>query len=417
MPFWGGGSTVTTVLFVHGTGVREPGFSGTVEVVREGLRPLRPEVRISSCYWGGTAGSVLHSNGISVPGYGTGREVPHAGAPGAPEEAFDEDVEFWGLLYLDPLLELRLLTAETTGRTESAPGARPPGEALAAAAPALTADDRLRRLLDAAGIAEDFAAAVAAVLTTDDCRRFLRAPVEGAGTTELARAFAAEAVRRRTGRQGPAPALDGTARDEAVARIAALLPGPSGTGDEPGTHRGPVTRRIKRLTGRLALGLASAQAVKRRSALTDAAHPAAGDVLLYLARGGPIREAVAQAVLAAEPPVVLLAHSLGGIAALDLLVLRPLPQVALLVTVGSQAPFLYELGALPSLEPGSPLPAHVPRWLNVYDRRDLLSYLGAGVFPGRVADIALDSRQPFPLSHSAYWSNPELYRVLAGELP
>ncbi|MEU6200400.1 hypothetical protein [Streptomyces sp. NPDC047061] len=352
-----------------------------------------------------------------MPGYGTGREVPHAGAPGALRGDADEDVEFWGLLYLDPLLELRLLTAETTARTELAPGARPPGEALSAAAPALTADDRLRPLLDAAGIADDFAAAVAAVLTADDCRRFLRAPAEGAGTAELARAFVAEAVRRRTARQGPAATLDGTARDEAVARITALLPGASGSGDEPGTHRGPVTRRIRRLTGRLALGLASAQAVKRRSALTDAAHPAAGDVLLYLARGGPVREAVAQAVLAAEPPVVLLAHSLGGIAALDLLVLRPLPQVALLVTVGSQAPFLYELGALPSLEPGTPLPDHVPRWLNVYDRRDLLSYLGAGVFPGRVADIALDSRQPFPLSHSAYWSNPELYRVLAGELP
>ncbi|GGM94686.1 alpha/beta hydrolase [Streptomyces fuscichromogenes] len=352
-----------------------------------------------------------------MPGYGTGRELPRAGASGALEQDLDEDVEFWGLLYLDPLLELRLLTRESTAGTELAPGARPPGEALAAAAPALVADDRLRGLLDAAGIAEDFAAAVAAVLTTDDCRRFLRAPAEGTGTAEPARAFVAEAVRRRTGRPGPAPAFDGTARDAAVVRIADLLPGPSGTGDEPGTHRGPVTRRIKRLTGRLALGLASAQAVRRRSALTDAAHPAAGDVLLYLARGGPVREAVAQAVLAAEPPVVLLAHSLGGIAALDLLVLRPLPQVELLVTVGSQAPFLYELGALPSLEPGSPLPAHVPPWLNVYDRRDLLSYLGAGVFPGRVRDIALDSRQPFPLSHSAYWSNPGLYRVLAEELP
>ncbi|MFG2952143.1 hypothetical protein ACGF5O_00245 [Streptomyces sp. NPDC048291] len=349
-----------------------------------------------------------------MPGYGTGRELPRAGASGAPGEELDEDVEFWGLLYLDPLLELRLLTEETTGRTESAPGTRPPGEALSAAAQALVEDARLRGPLDAAGLTEDFAAAVAAVLTAEDCRRFLRAPAEGAGPAELARAFVAEAVRRRTGRQGPAAAPDGTARDAAVARIAGLLPGP---GDEPGTHRGPVTRRIKRLTGRLALGLASAQAVRRRSALTDAAHPAAGDVMLYLARGGPIREAVAEAVLTAEPPVVLLAHSLGGIAALDLLVLRPLPQVALLVTVGSQAPFLYELGALPSLEPGSPLPAHVPRWLNVYDRRDLLSYLGAGVFPGRVADIALDSRQPFPLSHSAYWSNPELYRVLAEELP
>lgn len=356
---------------------------------------------------------MLHSNGVSVPGYATRRDIPGAGAPDARESELDPDVEFWGLLYLDPLLELRLLTAEATAPAELAPGARPPGEALSTAALALTGDAGLRRLLEAAGIAEDFPAAVAAVLTTPDCRRFLRACAADGETDALARAFAAEAVRRRAERHGPAPACDGTARDEAVARIVALLPGADGTG----THRGPVTRRVKRLAGRLALGLASAQAVKRRSALTDAAHPAAGDVLLYLSRGAAIREAVAEAVRTAEPPVVLLAHSLGGIASLDLLVLRPLPEVVLLVTVGSQAPFLYELGALPSLEHGTPLPAHVPRWLNVYDRRDLLSYVGAGVFPGRVRDLALDSRQPFPLSHSAYWGNPELYRLLAAELP
>ncbi|MFB7354368.1 hypothetical protein [Streptomyces gardneri] len=406
---------MTTVLFVHGTGVREPGFTGTLELVREGLRPLRPEVAVTPCYWGESAGSALRSNGASVPGYGSGRGLPGAGAPGAEADGLDEDVEFWGLLYLDPLLELRLLTSDSAARTELAPGAVPPGEALSSAAQSLAGDARLRELLDAAGIGEDFPAAVAAVLTSPDCRQFLRSPAASTEADALARAFTAEAVRRRAERPGAAPVFDGTARDEAVARIVALLPGDPSDGS--GTHRGPVTRRVKRLAGRLALGLASAQVVKRRSALTDAAHPAAGDVLLYLSRGGAIREVVAEAVRAAEPPVVLLAHSLGGIASLDLLVLRALPEVELLVTVGSQAPFLYELGALPSLEHGTPLPGHVPPWLNVYDRRDLLSYVGAGVFPDRVRDVALDSRQPFPLSHSAYWSNPELYRLLAEELP
>ncbi|MFI6418128.1 hypothetical protein ACIBG6_12100 [Streptomyces sp. NPDC050842] len=356
-----------------------------------------------------------------MPGYGTGRGLTAAGAPGAEAEGPDEDVEFWGLLYLDPLLELRLLASESAARTELAPGSLPPGEALSSAAQSLTGDARLRELLDAAGIGEEFPASVAAVLTSPDCRQFLRSPAASDEVGALARAFTAEAVRRRAERQGAAQAFDGTARDEAVARIVALLPGDPSDGadgsDGPGTHRGPVTRRVKKLAGRLALGLASAQAVKRRSALTDAAHPAAGDVLLYLSRGDAIREVVAEAVRAAEPPVVLLAHSLGGIASLDLLVLRALPEVELLVTVGSQAPFLYELGALPSLEHGSPLPEHVPRWVNVYDRRDLLGYVGAGVFPDRVQDVALDSRQPFPLSHSAYWSNPELYRLLAEELP
>ncbi|MFI8321217.1 hypothetical protein [Streptomyces sp. NPDC085529] len=404
---------MTTVLFVHGTGVREPGYSEGLERVRAGLRPSRPDVTVTPCYWGGRAGSALRSGGLSVPGYGTGRDVADPGGRGT--DGGDEDVELWGLLYLDPLLELRLLAAESGGRRELPPGAVPPGEALSAAALALGADERLRGLLDSAGIGGEFAAAVASVVTSPDGRGFLRSPAAADGPDVLARAFAAEAVRRRAERSGSAAAFDGTARDEAVERMTALLT--AALTDGAGTHRGPVTRGVKRLAGRLALGLASAQAVKRRSALTDAAHPAAGDVLLYLARGGAIREIVAEAVRTAEPPVVLLAHSLGGIACLDLLVERALPEVALLVTVGSQAPFLYELGALPSLEHGRPLPAHVPRWINVYDPRDLLGYIGAGVFPGRVEDVAVDGRQPFPLAHSAYWGNPELYRLLAAELP
>ncbi|MFF6882008.1 hypothetical protein ACFY9F_02375 [Streptomyces sp. NPDC012421] len=408
------------MLFVHGTGVREPGYSESLERVREGLRPVRPDVTVTPCYWGGTAGSALRSGGLSVPGYGTGREAADPGAPGVPGvpgSGDDEDVELWGLLYLDPLLELRLAATGSGERVELAPGAVPPGGALSAAAQSLGGDDPLRELLDAAGIRAEFAAAVAAVLTSPEGRDLLRSPAAEAGPDILARAFVAEAVRRRAGLSGSGTAFDGTARDAAVARITGLLAEALPAGSGPGTHRGPVVRGVKRLAGRLALGLASAQAVKRRSALTDAAHPAAGDVLLYLARGGAIRELVARAVRAAEPPVVLLAHSLGGIASLDLLVERELPEVELLVTVGSQAPFLYELGALPSLEHGRPLPARVPRWINVYDPRDLLGYIGSGVFPGRVEDVAVDGRQPFPLAHSAYWGNPELYRLLAAELP
>jgi pimeloyl-ACP methyl ester carboxylesterase len=118
-----------------------------------------------------------------------------------------------------------------------------------------------------------------------------------------------------------------------------------------------------------------------------------------------------------EPPVALVGHSLGGIIALDTLISAPLPQVRLLVTAGSQGPFLYESGSLPSLEHPAPLPPHMPDWLNLYDPRDLLSYLGAGLFPGRVTDVRVDSRQPFPASHSAYWTNPEVYRHIVDRLP
>ncbi|MEB3962962.1 GPI inositol-deacylase, partial [Streptomyces kunmingensis] len=200
----------------------------------------------------------------------------------------------------------------------------------------------------------------------------------------------------------------GDARDAAVDRIAEAL------GAAPaGADRGLLLRALKGP----AMRAGSRIAVRRRRALTDAAHPAAGDILRYLARGEGARRGLRDQIAAQEPPVVLLGHSLGGIMALDTLVLDPQPGVELLITVGSQGPFLYETGALPSLAHPAPLPAHVPDWLNLYDPRDLLGYLGAPLFPGRVADIAADSRQPFPVAHSAYWDNPDVYRAIAARLP
>ncbi|MCF2435295.1 hypothetical protein LV779_14315 [Streptomyces thinghirensis] len=69
------------------------------------------------------------------------------------------------------------------------------------------------------------------------------------------------------------------------------------------------------------------------------------------------------------------------------------------------------------LEHPAPLPDHFPDWLNLYDPRDLLGYLGGDLFPGRVTDIAVDSRQPFPAAHSAYWTNPAVYRHIVDRLP
>ncbi|PAZ11407.1 hypothetical protein CLM62_36130, partial [Streptomyces sp. SA15] len=139
--------------------------------------------------------------------------------------------------------------------------------------------------------------------------------------------------------------------------------------------------------------------------------------LRYLSRGEAVRADLRALVAGLEPPVALVCHSLGGIIALDTLISAPLPQVRLLVTAGSQGPFLYESGSLPSLDHPAPLPPHVPDWLNLYDPHDLLSYLGADLFPGRVTDVAVDSRQPFPAAHSAYWTNPEVYRRIVDRLP
>jgi len=51
------------------------------------------------------------------------------------------------------------------------------------------------------------------------------------------------------------------------------------------------------------------------------------------------------------------------------------------------------------------LPAHFPRWINIYDRNDMLSYTAQQVFGNRVQDLEIHSGQPFPTAHGAYWLN------------
>jgi hypothetical protein len=101
--------------------------------------------------------------------------------------------------------------------------------------------------------------------------------------------------------------------------------------------------------------------------------------------------------------VGVFAHELGGIACVDLLAMRPLPQVKGLVTVGSQAPYLHEIGALRGIRPGTTmLPPHFPRWLNVYDPYDFLSYVAEGVFDRGV----LVARKYEGLAHSTRRKTP-----------
>ncbi len=159
-----------------------------------------------------------------------------------------------------------------------------------------------------------------------------------------------------------------------------------------------------------------------RGKYTDAAYPFAGDILLYQAHGDPIRHYIRECIEQAAqdaPPVVLLAHSLGGIVCLDLLIQQEVvrQQVQVLITVGTQAPFLYEIGALQSLPFGSPLPTPFPRWVNIYDQNDFLSYTAARLFSRAVTDIQVQNHQPFPQAHSAYWTNKHMWEAIVPWLP
>ncbi|MFI1008732.1 alpha/beta fold hydrolase [Streptomyces parvus] len=387
---------MTTVIFIHGTGVRPPHTEALNARVTASLAEAAPGVRVVPLDWGARHGARLAAGGASIPPDGAGATE----RDGAGEE--DEETAAWERLYGGPEAELAL--AATRGPS----GAMPPGAAL----PDEGFRDRLARLAARGeSVAPELGPGLGA-RAADLARSPLLAPAAEALDPEdlaplLARALAAAVIGAALAEDAPV-LCDGPTRDTAVDRIAREL---GATG--PGSTRGPVGRLI----GRPVLRLGSRYAVRRRRALTGAAHPAAGDVLKFLVRGGPLRTALRELAAAVEPPVVLLGHSLGGIIALDTLIAAPLPGVRLLVTVGSQGPFLYETGALPHLDHPDPLPAHVPAWLNIHDRRDLLGFAAAPVFPGRAEDIATDNRQPFPVAHSAYWSDPAVYRAIAERLP
>ncbi|MFJ6512708.1 hypothetical protein [Streptomyces sp. NPDC091405] len=387
---------MTTVIFIHGTGVRPPHTGALNARVTASLAEAAPGVRVVPLDWGERHGARLAAGGASIPPDGSWATERDA------ESEEDDETAAWERLYRDPEAELALAA------THGTPGETPPGAAF-------PEEEFRERLAALAARGESVAPELGPGLgerAAALARSPLLAPAAEALDREelaplLARALAAAVIAAALAEDAPV-LCDGVTRDAAVDRIARELGATA-----PGSTRGPVGRLI----GRPVLRLGSRYAVRRRRALTGAAHPAAGDVLKFLVRGGPLRTALRELAAAVEPPVVLLGHSLGGIIALDTLIEAPLPGVRLLVTVGSQAPFLYETGALPHLDHPEPLPAHVPGWLNIHDRRDLLGFAAAPVFPGRAEDITTDNRQPFPVAHSAYWSDPAVYRAIAERLP
>lgn len=400
-----------SLVFIHGTGVRRADYDVSLAVIKEKFAAALPEGKrrdwtVVECPWGDSAGIALGKKRLSIPDYKkTGGAGPSAG------DDSEERILLWEMLYDDPLYELRGLAL------------RPPCESSVSAA---TIRSRLEAL-PSAKLRLDLQLAGIDV-TFDDARRRVAGSreLEGAiDTTEsssdlwapLARAITAEAVALLDVDQPPPRMLfDSYLRDEIAEAIADEL------------SKGRSARSVAAWAGNVlyqvaqALGATDAL-VSRRGRFMDAISPATGDILLYQARGDAIRTFIRDTVLPLSPPVILFAHSLGGIACVDLLVKLPLPAVKLLVTVGSQAPFLYEIDALTSLRPGESLPASFPAWLNVYDRRDFLSFKAAGVIarqPGQtspVVDVEVDNRLPFPESHSGYWANPQTWDHLVKEIP
>lgn len=420
-------------MFIHGTGVREPGYTASFNVIQAALtsRLGASHVRLEPCYWGESCGTKLFRGGASIPDFDTTRSVE--------SETYSEaeyDLALWSMLYDNPAAELQLLALRPS--SEAPPGREPPGRELERRFRTLTtgsatrppdAGAELGTQLDAAGLLSYIDAARDAILERPSFRKTMDTAVEPLADYRLAlaRALVACAVVMQVDENqvaGSYVALDGTARD----RIVELLVDALG-----GRERSPAGW-VQAEAGKLVAGLGTRWFARRRGRLSDQMAPVGADILAYQARPAPFRNFIRAAANAASSAarargesgeIIIFAHSLGGIAAVETLIEAPLEPVRRLITLGSQAPVLYELDALGSLplprdaaghvsDASAIFPDHFPRaWLNVYDRNDFLSYRGAGVFAGRIKDVEVDNRQPFPQAHGAYWTNAAVWDAVA----
>jgi hypothetical protein len=391
-------------LFVHGTGVRTDDYRRSFLQVQAGLRGQWPGARVEPCSWGEKVGATLARGGISIPDFS-------GEAPPTDEQA--ALAVLWDLLAVDPDFEWRELAGAPAGGFVDA-AQRLAAEQFSARVAALGSlpaalsripvadDDTASRDSDWQQACLAASGSQAMVAALDALKR-----VDGRVRRAAARACVAQHQWRQAFARGGA--LPASTRDALVDALFNEL-----GGADAGRVVDWVTARFRHGVKRWATD----KARRERDVLFNAAYPAAGDILRYQARGEAIRREIAARIDACGDDVVVLAHSLGGIACVDLLVMEPRPQVRALVTFGSQAPLLYELGALQSLAPPDKLPRHFPgTWLNFYDRDDLLSYVAAPLFSPVARDVPVRSGTPFPDAHSAYWTQPDVWERLEQLLP
>ena len=384
--------TRTNIIFVHGTGVRLAGYSESVTTARKHALAAGINANFVECPWGETYGSKPIFS--SLPGLSDEHILKQQ----------SEDFVRWSWLYYDPLSELDKLTIrDTTKPSDDEPDWHSKWQEVCAYRPSA----EMANLLKCAGIEDAlwndalFQVAENNAVTPLAFQRSAHELPEA--VQALARATLAQLHRMLAELGVPGPS--GATRDEMVKCL---------TVDWGGAVLAPsdfFSNMFKRI---------STSVIKQyRVGLNAAIAPFIGDILLYQSRGEEVREFIREKIASVEGgQVVVVAHSLGGIACVDMLASPGAPRVDRLVTLGSQAPLLYELGALTSLQPGRSLPKGFPSWLNVYDLNDMLSYVAAPLFstkcdPGTsVRDMSVDSGQPFPDAHSAYISNNAVWRAI-----
>lgn len=410
----GGTAVSQTIYFIHGTGVRDVG--GTIKQLREQggkLLGWQPE-DVIPIEWGKAVGPQPLDISAALPPPTRDAAIPDASVP-------DDPAALWALLLADPYAELRVLAVGP-----SMTGAADPNGLIDPTAPLPST----RVLTGLQTLTVDSAAAATAGVTTaqvnsaaiEVARNAIVAEAADKASTfgeiagVVARATVAVVLTATGDENTSASALyDAAARDQLVDAVANAL--------DPDGQRGLIGDFAKRVVGEIATKVA----VQKRMDFMGPFSNFIRDVSFYLQRGAALRDFIGAELRqhSGGGKVVVLGHSLGGIAAVDLLAdpknssgPDKLP-VDLLVTVGSQSPYLYLLDSLASLSPKTPAVRPFQPWLNIYNTEDLLSFCAQGVFPActDIHDEALLADVPFPASHSAYWAQDGLFEILRRYLP
>jgi hypothetical protein len=383
-----------TIVFVHGTGVRKDGYLQSFAILQRALADYDVGCDLVPCLWGDDLGATMPH--MSLPKEAVSTEF-------TPSSTKEQDRARWELLYQDPFFEIHLLRLRPKSSTLYPPNVVLEAEEVWQRIDRYTPSAKLKRFLAAWNLEDYWKISFERVVHENRFVRevFLASPKDMGETTQaVVRAILA--VIAILAMDNHSSQLNSEQRDQLFdillddwrARVAGL-----------GSYVAGFLANVVSAVG-------TPLAAGGRADWTARATPAGGDILLYQVRGEAIRNyirlTVERTVKKTKNPVILLGHSLGGIACVDLLASEKVPNVSHLITVGSQAPYLYEIGALQSMtfSPRQSLPDHFPPWLNLYDRYDFLSFEGERLFGDRIRDARIDSGQPFPASHGAYWTNP-----------
>jgi hypothetical protein len=401
---------MASIVLVHGISVRGEDYHGFCEVVKQHLKGHK----IVPCLWGDEFGTLSSKKGLSVPGVGDS-DASDVDAADAQDEETTPISKLWDVLYGDPLYELAVLRIKPVKRIATPPSFSamntwkkrlddlPSNERLAVdLEPLMISQGILRNAI------EDLRNASSSEFR-DAIKR--HGADEGLLSSVISRALVAISASHLRNSDDSLPIDTNDWRNDSAESIANAL---------TGQPKGFITKLFAPSIIKLGSRLVRA----RRPKITCAVAPFVGDVLTYLARGNEIRAAVSNCIEAADPPVAVVAHSLGGIICLEYLmeVLREgkTTKVERLVTVGSQSGLLYEFNALASCPFDSvhvSLPKGFPPWLNIWHPNDLLAYLVGPIFKSiesddHVKDVEVYSNHEFPEAHSAYWENPDVYKQI-----